>query len=43
MCKKPSEPVLMRLYDTKFNNKKACILQTLYTFYGSVIKEVHIF
>ena len=28
MCKKPSESVLMRLYDTKFNNKKACIIQT---------------
>ena len=32
MCKKPSESVLMRLYDTEFNNKKACIIQTVVFF-----------
>ena len=40
MCKTPSEPVLMRLYDIKFNNKKACIIQTVRIFYSSVIKHV---
>ena len=30
----------MRLYDIKFNNKKACIIQTVRTFYSSVIKHV---
>ena len=43
MCKKPSEYVLMRLYDKKINNKKECIIRTVGTFYSSVIKHVHIF
>ena len=43
MSKKPSEYVLMRLYDKKINNKKACIIRTVRVFYSSVIKHVHIF
>ena len=43
MCRKPSESVLMRLYDKKFNNKKECIMQIVCIFYSSVIKPVHIF
>ena len=43
MCKKPSEYVLMRLCDKEINNKKACIIRTVGTFYSSVIKHVHIF
>ena len=42
MCKKPSEYVLMRLYDKKINNKKECIIRTVGTFYSSVIKHVHL-
>ena len=37
MCKKPSESVLVRLYDKKFNNNKACIILTVRIFYNSVI------
>ena len=43
MCKKPSESVLMRFYDKKFNNKKACIIQTVRIFYSPVIKRLHVF
>ena len=43
MCRKPSESVLMRLYDKKFNNKKECIMQIVCIFYSSVIKPVHTF
>ena len=43
MSKKPSEYVLMRLYDKKINNKKECIIRTVGTFYSFVIKYVHMF
>ena len=43
MSKKPSEHVLMRLYDKKINNKKECIIRTVGTFYSFVIKYVHMF
>ena len=33
----------MRLYDEKINNKKECMIRTVGTFYGSVIKHVRIF
>ena len=43
MCKKPSECVLVILYDKKNNNKKACIILTVRIFYSSVIKHLHNF
>ena len=43
MSKKPSEYILMRLYDKKINDKKACIIRTVHIFYSSIIKHVHVF
>ena len=40
---KPSVPVLMKVYDKKINDKKACIIQTVRIFYISLIKHAHIF
>ena len=38
MSKKPSEYVLMRLYDKKTNNKKACVIpRTLYELFAFFI------
>ena len=33
----------VRFYDKKFNNKKACVIQTVRIFYGPVIKHLHVF
>ena len=43
MPNKPSDYVLMRLYEEKISNKKGCIIRTVRIFYSSVNKHVHIF
>ena len=43
MSKKPRESLFWWDYMiTKINNKKACIIRTVGTFYSSVVKHVHI-